>query len=223
MESIYYKKQKYLVVKFKNAQEAFEYYYTLISINGLPKSNNLFLNNVGFYIDNPENNLIKTHWRKWNENYAKLEYAWYLSKDRKVSNIKKHAKIWDKMHNGDDVVNSNYGYQWHRNNQLGNAIEALRHDKETRRAVISIYDGKEHKDYNKDTPCTLSITFNILDNKLNMTVLMRSNDLWFGFCNDQYCFSRLQIDVAKLLGISTGWYYHFANDLHIYNNKLGKC
>jgi thymidylate synthase len=53
-----------------------------------------------------------------------------------------------------------------------------------------------------------------------MTVLMRSNDLWFGFCNDQYCFSKLQELIANKLNINVGWYYHFANNLHLYENQL---
>lgn len=208
--------------QFTNAQEAFEYYYRLIGIAGIVKSDNYFLNNIGFYIDNPMDNEINTSWRKWKKNYADKEYKWYLSKNRSVEEIKKHAKIWDKMHNGDNIVNSNYGYQWNRNNQLVHILNLLQEDKETRRAVITIYDGKEHSDYNRDTPCTLNIIFNMVDAKLNMSVLMRSNDLWFGFCNDQYCFSKLQGDVAKLLGIQVGWYYHFVNDLHIYLDKLKK-
>ena len=55
-----------------------------------------------------------------------------------------------------------------------------------------------------------------------MAVLMRSNDLWYGFCNDQYCFSKLQESVALKLGIEVGEYYHFAHNLHIYNNFLNK-
>jgi len=68
----------------------------------------------------------------------------------------------------------------------------------------------------------LSLHFQIVDNKLCMTVNMRSNDLWFGFCNDQYCFSKLQGLVAEKLGIEVGWYYHFASNLHLYNNFLNK-
>jgi thymidylate synthase len=65
-----------------------------------------------------------------------------------------------------------------------------------------------------------TIHFCILDEKLNMSVMMRSNDLWYGFCNDQYCFSMLQQMVADRLSIGIGTYYHFANNLHLYNNKL---
>ena len=49
-----------------------------------------------------------------------------------------------------------------------------------------------------------------------MTVVMRSNDLVYGFCNDQYCFSMLQEYVANELSIEVGTYTHIAHDLHIY-------
>ena len=66
----------------------------------------------------------------------------------------------------DRCVNSNYGYQWERNYQLDYVIAKLKHDKDTRHAAISIYDGKEHAKYRKDTPCTYAVQFTILNNKL---------------------------------------------------------
>ena len=95
-------------------------------------------------------------------------------------------------------------------------------DENTRQAAISIYDGKEIHSYDNDTPCTYAVQFTIMPKtrKLNMAVVMRSNDLWFGFCNDQYCFASLQMLVAYQLGIDVGEYYHYAHNLHLYNNKL---
>ena len=60
----------------------------------------------------------------------------------------------------------------------------------------------------------------ILDGKLDMSVVMRSNDLWYGFCNDQYQFSTLQMYVADELNLPVGIYYHFAHNLHLYNDKI---
>jgi thymidylate synthase len=201
---------------FKTSEKAFEYYYDKILNAGIPLDNTKYLQNVGFYIKEPLNNSINLNWRKWKPDYAEYEWNWYLSENRSVEEIKKKAKIWDSMHNGDNIVNSNYGYQWNRNGQLDHVINELTNKPTSRRAVISIYDGKEHQLHSYDTPCTLSISFNISNNKLNMSVIMRSNDLWFGFCNDQYCFSKLQELVAKRLNKKIGWYYHFAHNLHLY-------
>ena len=76
--------------------------------------------------------------------------------------------------------------------------------------------------YDYDTPCTYAIQFTVVNNRLNMCVTMRSNDLWYGFCNDQYCFSQLQKLVADETDYDMGSYYHFAHNLHLYEKDLGK-
>ena len=99
-------------------------------------------------------------------------------------------------------------------------VDLLKNNKDTRQAAISIYDAKEHDCYSKDTPCTYAVQFTILHGRLDMCVVMRSNDLWYGFCNDQYCFSQLQEMISLELGIETGTYYHFAHNMHLYNDKI---
>jgi thymidylate synthase len=152
------------------------------------------------------------------------ERAWYLSGDPRVSKLGELygsvPQIWERMADEDGEVNSNYGYQWMRCEQLDNVVDMLRTNPSTRQAVISIYDGKEMNKYHYDTPCTYAVQFSIVDDKLCMSVYMRSNDLWYGFCNDQYQFASLQEMVADKLSIKTGWYYHHAHNLHLYNDKL---
>lgn len=210
--------------QYLNAQTAFEDLYNMIMKYGIDTNiGTKACYNVGFYLNNPKDRNINTPWRKWNHKYAEREWQWYLSQNRSVEEIKKYAPIWDKMHGGDNIVNSNYGWQWGRNNQLDKVIEQLKKDKDTRRAWISIFDGKEKDQYEFDTPCTLGIGFDICpftDDELDMTVIMRSNDLVYGFCNDQYCFSKLQELVAHELGLRVGNYFHFAHDLHIYEKHF---
>lgn len=206
---------------YRNAQSAFEDLYHMILEQGINTNvGTKALYNVGVMILNPNDNKIKTPWRKWSESYAKREWKWYLSKDRSVENIKKFAPTWDKMHNGDNIVNSNYGWQWSRNDQLAKVIEKLKSNKDTRQAWLSIYDGKEIDDYAFDTPCTIGVGFKVNNQtgKLDIEVLMRSNDLIYGFCNDTYCFSNLQMLVAKELELEVGTYFHYASDLHIYES-----
>ena len=206
--------------KFINSQEAFNYYYALISNEGLIYKETLVLFNVGFYLENPSDNEITSTYRKWNKSYADFEWQWYLSGDPDATEIAKRAPIWLNHMDKNGLVRSNYGWQWLRKNQLKLIIDKLIKDPNTRQAVISIYDGKEIGCYQNDTPCTLSIHFQIVNNLLCMTVNMRSNDLWFGFCNDQYCFSKLQEMVANKLGIPIGWYYHFTSHSRLIVNVI---
>jgi thymidylate synthase len=207
---------------FKNAQEVFEYYYDEISNNGIDFDNTKTLFNQGFTILNPLDNNIDTDYRKWNPVYANREWDWYLSGNPNAEEISTYAPIWKRMMDDKGNVRSNYGWQWKRNNQLDKVIDKLKENNNTRQAAISIYDGKEIDTYSKDTPCTYAVQFTILNNKLDMSVLMRSNDLWYGFCNDSYCFSKLQELVAERVDLKVGTYFHFAHNLHLYNNFLNK-
>ena len=215
--------------KFTNANKAFHHLHARILKFGIDFDNTKALFNVGFEIDNPlDNQIANTHYikRNWKQDYAEAEWQWYLSGDRNTKRLEelygKVPEIWRHMADEDGDVNSNYGWKWERSDQLDYVIDMLKHTPNTRRAAISIYDAKEMHTYYKDTPCTYAVQFTILNDKLNMCVTMRSNDLWYGFCNDQYCFSRLQLLIADKLSMEVGTYYHFAHNLHLYNDIIEK-
>lgn len=202
---------------YHNARQAFEDLYDIIMNLGEDRNGTKTMHNVLIELRRPESNVITTKWRRWNLDYAMYEFQWYLSGNPNAEQISKRAKIWANMMDEQGNVNSNYGYQWKRNNQLDKVIDMLKNDPLTRRASISLYDGKEIDQYKKDTICTYAINFYIdIDDRLSMQVMMRSNDLVYGFCNDQYCFSELQKIVAKELNRQIGKYYHYVCNMHIY-------
>ena len=209
---------------FRNANEAYEYIHNRILLDGVEFGYTKALFNVGFYITDPKDRKIVNKERKWSEEYAEAEWQWYLSGDPHIDTLGdiygKVPEIWKRMANEKGYVNSNYGYQWERNNQLDKIVGMLEKTPETRQACISIYDGKEFDDYTLIRHVLTLVQFTIVNNRLDMCVTMRSNDLWYGFCNDQYQFSKLQEMVSKRLEIETGVYYHFAHNMHLYNNKI---
>jgi len=211
---------------FKNANEAYNYQLNRLITEGINFDNTKALFNIGFTMQNPEQNLITNKDRKWNLKYAIAEWDWYLTGDPSIEKLGeiygKIPSIWENMADADRKVRSNYGWQWQRNGQIDLVVAKLKQNKNTRQATISIYDGKEWETYKKDTPCTYAIQFTILKNKLNMSVYMRSNDIWYGFCNDQYQFSTLQQMIASKINLQIGTYYHHAHNLHLYNNILNK-
>ena len=210
--------------RFRDANEVFKYYKWQIQEYGVDFDDTRALFNIGFEMKNPMSNLIEDQDRNWKWDYAEAEWQWYLSGDRNIKKLGelygKVPEIWKRMANKKGDVNSNYGWQWKRNHQLDAVIDILKENPNTRQAAISIYDAKEIMHYYHDTPCTYAVQFTVLNNELNMSVVMRSNDLWYGFCNDQYCFSKLQELVATEVGLPIGTYYHFAHNLHLYNDKI---
>jgi len=108
-----------------------------------------------------------------------------------------------------------YGPRTH--GQYDVIIERLKNDPSSRQAVVTIwnpqYDLQPEK---RDYPCTILHQFRIRDNKLNMSVYMRSNDVWLGAAYDFFQFTRVQIAMAWVLGIAPGKYAHHVGSLHIY-------
>ena len=211
---------------FNTASDAFDWLYPTVSKFGLPFGGTKALFNIGFIIKDPTARDIRAPYRKFNKAYAEAEWQWYLSGDPSTEKLGeiygKIPPIWRMMEDEHGFVRSNYGWQWNRENQLERVIEKLKKNSETRQAAISIFDGKEDKTYYCDTPCTYAVQFTIYEGKLNMHVGMRSNDVWFGFPNDQYCFSKLMEVVADRVGVDIGWYHHFAHNIHIYDNFLNR-
>jgi thymidylate synthase len=96
-------------------------------------------------------------------------------------------------------------------------VDRLKNDPDTRQAVVTIWDPKfdtlpEKRDY----PCTVLHQFRIRDNRLNMSIYMRSNDVWLGSAYDFFQFTRVQLAIASVLGIEPGTYNHHVGSLHIY-------
>lgn len=108
--------------------------------------------------------------------------------------------------------------------QLRECVERLRKDPDTRQALMTIWDPL-HDGGNftpKDLPCTIVLAFAIFDGRLEMSVTMRSNDVWWGLAHDIPMFTALQLTVADALRMPAGPYVHNAYSLHIYERDIAE-
>jgi thymidylate synthase len=202
---------------YKNATDAFEMLFNDIMTEGVDFAGTKALFNQSFTLQNPQDKVVTTPQRKFNQEYADYEWSWYLGGDRDASQISERAKIWKQMMvPGTSEVNSNYGYFWKYNDQLSRVINDLKTNKETRRAIVVHYSLDELDRYKYDTPCNDVLNFYIKDDKLHMTVFARSIDLVFGFSNDQYTFANLMEYVAKDINLPIGHMHWFITNCHIY-------
>lgn len=173
----------------------------------------------------PERCIVTLKSRNIDIDYLDGEIEWYLSGSLDVKDIAKHSKFWAKLADKDGKVNSNYGFlvtqeEWHGKTQYEWCVDRLKEDIETRQAVMN-YNQPRHKyEGNKDFVCTLSQSFNRQHGKLDSTVVMRSNDLIYGFTYDVIWFTTLQHLMAEEIGIETGTYYHYAISLHVYEKHF---
>ena len=110
-----------------------------------------------------------------------------------------------------------YGARIRTGNALEEAIAMLRANKSTRRAVLPIYHPDDVRLSNNgyEVPCATQVYLRIRKGKLNMTMMMRSNDIASAFPSDIYGFMRLQEHIAEILGIEIGSYTQIIGSAHI--------
>lgn len=178
------------------------------------------------FVINPTQPIANFKNRKFNWKYLAGELAWYLNQDRDVDFIGNFSKFWSKLTNpGTNEINSNYGSLVFNKEQFGWVIDALVEDKNSRQAIMFFNQPKFQFKENKDFVCTMYANFFIRNNKLNMKIQMRSNDIFYGLTFDAPFFSFLQQSVYLKLketypDLEIGAYYHFADNLHFYERHF---
>lgn len=163
--------------------------------------------------------------RKLSTDYANAELEWYWTGDNSCKTIGQHAKKWLSITDDGETSNSAYGYilfNKYGKNQLEEVIELLKQDPYTRRAVLNISDPTIDKINTKDMQCTVSLQFFIRDGRLDTTVYMRSNDVYYGFPYDYIFFVSIAQYIAQRLNVELGEYIHHAASMHIYESSYNK-
>jgi len=178
-------------------------------------------------IDDPMQNIYTHPVRSSQLKYIAAELLWYFSGTDNPKFIENYASMWKHLHNDDGTVNSAYGalifrdrnehgftqYEW--------VIESLKKDKDSRQAFMHFNKPKHQFLENKDQVCTLQALFHIREDKLHMTLTMRSNDVIYGFMTDWAFFSVMHyhtfLELKKTYPeLEMGSYTHISHSMHLY-------
>lgn len=183
----------------------------------------LELEDYSFYVDNP---FVNFKSRELSLQYILSEFKWYIQADRNSTYIESTSNVWRTLRNENPpYYNSNYGYYFFAEGQFNYVVNILSQDKDSRQATIVLNRPEVMMSNSKDKICTNSIGFRIRNNKLNMSVNMRSNDFIYGTCIDapQFWFLRSMV-LAKLKKVypelELGTYYHKADSFHVYDRHF---
>jgi thymidylate synthase len=169
-----------------------------------------------------------------NQDYAMKELNWYRTKSRNIYDMPDPPAIWKEVADPDGNINSNYGWCiWSSENcdQYDNVLNELKTNPFSRRATMiytrpmmwDIYDLNGRSDF----MCTNTVGYLIRDDKLQVIVQMRSNDIWAGFRNDYFWQKTVQLALIdnlndfgfghKLVEGSITWQ---VNSLHAYEKDF---
>ena len=107
--------------------------------------------------------------------------------------------------------------------QVEQVVRKLCDDPTTRQAVVTLWNPVlDNSPGKRDYPCTVALSFQRRGpryrqhSQLNMSVLMRSNDVWLGLPYDMFQFTQLQLTLCNILDLTPGTYTHTAWSLHLY-------
>jgi len=174
----------------------------------------------GYQID-PTRPIANFNSRKFNWKYFAGEMVWYMNKDTDIDYINKFSGFWKGITNpGTNEINSNYGALLF-GTQLEWARESLKKDKNTRQAISFLNQPKYQFEGNKDFVCTMYLNFSIREDKLDMKVQMRSNDIFYGLTFDAPFFAVVHQHMRLWLletypELELGTYHHYADNIHFY-------
>jgi thymidylate synthase len=189
------------------------------------------VSNAVIFISNPLSNMFINEVRSTDQRYLKDELKLYFAGRRDLEGFSKASKFWSKLSDDGKTVNSAYGYLiFKEQNEHGKtewewAYDALVKDKDSRQALIRFNKPTMSYDGNKDFVCTLNAIFDIRDNKLNLTVYRRSQDVHFGLPYDMAWESLMQQNMLLLLKdkypeLQMGSYTLHCKSLHMYERNF---
>ena len=154
-----------------------------------------------------------------------IESLWMLAGRKDLKPLTYFVKSMEDFSDDGETLWGAYGWRWKsyfHKDQIDIVYRMLRQNPEDRRAVLQMWDANKDLNRNgKDVPCNTNIYFKVREDKLNMTVCNRSNDmLWGAYGANVVHMSVLQEYLAALLGVEVGTYRQVSDSFHVYLNAV---
>lgn len=158
---------------------------------------------------------------------AFAELCWTLSGVKELDWLQQHTKMWNDFANDKNQVEAAYGFRWRHmfgRDQLLTAIEALKKDPSDRQIFISAWDNSKDglgNRWTSNVPCPTCFSINIINNRVNLTLFLRSSDTIVGLPYDMLMYSLLLLVVTNELNqtyhtLQTGNICAILSHAHIY-------
>lgn len=156
------------------------------------------------------------------------ELLWFLKGDTNVRYLQEHGvRIWNEWANPDGDLGHIYGYQWRSwpkydggfVDQIKEAVEAIKHNPDSRRIIVSAWNVADLDNMNLP-PCHAFFQFYVADGKLSLQLYQRSADSFLGVPFNIASYALLCMMMAQVCGLQPGEFIHTFGDLHIYKNHL---
>lgn len=156
------------------------------------------------------------------------ELLWFLKGDTNVRYLQEHGvRIWNEWADGHGDLGHIYGYQWrswpdYRGgsiDQISEAVEAIRHNPDSRRIIVSAWNVADLPNMSLP-PCHAFFQFYVANGRLSLQMYQRSADTFLGVPFNIASYALLLQMMAQVTGLKAGDFIHTLGDAHIYLDHI---
>jgi thymidylate synthase len=156
------------------------------------------------------------------------ELLWFLNGDTNIKYLNDNkVRIWDEWADENGDLGPVYGAQWRswpaadgrHIDQLGEVLQTLRTNPDSRRIIISAWNVGE-LDKMALMPCHALFQFYVADGKLSCQLYQRSADIFLGVPFNIASYALLTHMVAQQTGLKVGEFIWTGGDCHLYSNHM---
>lgn len=154
------------------------------------------------------------------------ELLWILAGSDRLNFIQHYIPRYSDFSDDKETIYGAYGPRLFGdtpNDQICRVIQLLKDKRDSRQAVLQLFDRNDTLEPHLDVPCTCTLQFLVRGGRLHMLTSMRSNDAWLGLPHDVFTFTMLQELIARSLDIKLGEYKHMVGSLHLYDKHRDKA
>lgn len=164
----------------------------------------------------------------WKSSLKEIDWI-YRDKSNSVDLLEeKYGVMWWRPWAKDDgTIGDSYGWQvanrkrdvhGHKLDQIDWLIHKLTYSPD-RRMIMSFFE-PEGEPFKQLQECAYETIWQVVGNKLNMTLIQRSSDFIVAGMINSFQYAMLLKQIAKSTGYEAGMFTHFIQDAHIYERHL---
>ena len=159
------------------------------------------------------------------------ELLWFLRGETNVRSLQAHGvSIWDEWADEQGELGPVYGQQWRawtgpdgqKIDQIGQLIELIRHDPNSRRQIVSAWNVGELPQM-KLAPCHCLFQTAVIQGKLHLQLYQRSCDVFLGVPFNIASYALLLVILAQQCDLEPGDFVWTGGDVHLYLNHLDQA
>ncbi len=159
------------------------------------------------------------------------ELLWFIKGQTNIAYLKENkVSIWDEWADSEGNLGRVYGAQWRdwagpsgeRVDQLGQVIESLKNNPDSRRHIVCAWNPGEIK-YMALPPCHALFQFYVSDGELSCQLYQRSADIFLGVPFNIASYALLTMMIAQVCDLKPKDFVHTFGDLHLYVNHVNQA